>query len=65
MKPTYLTNIRTKRKRLKLTQRDMAERLCMNLLAYQRLEWGVTALTVYRLIKIADVLNIKVKELLP
>ena len=64
MKPTYLTNIRTKRKRMKLTQRDMAERLCMNLLAYQRLEWGVTALTVDRLIKIAEVLKVKVRELI-
>ena len=63
MKP-YLTNIRTKRKRLKLTQRDMAERLCMNLLAYQRLEWGVTALTVDRLIKIAEVLKVKVRDLI-
>ena len=63
MKP-YLTKIRTKRKRMKLTQRDMAERLCMNLLAYQRLEWGVTALTVDRLIKIADVLKVEVKDLI-
>ena len=64
MKPTYLTNIRTMRKRLKLTQRDMADLLCMRLLAYQRLEWGVTALTVDRLIKIAEVLKVKVRELL-
>lgn len=64
MKPTYLTKIRTKRKRSKITQSQMAERLCMQLLAYQRLEWGVTALSVDRLIKIAEVLKVEVRELL-
>lgn len=64
MKPTYLTNIRTKRKRSRLTQAVMAERLCMNKLAYERLERGITTLTVDRLIKIAEVLRVKVGELL-
>lgn len=64
MKPTYLTNIRTKRKRSRLTQAVMAERLCMNKLAYERLERGITTLSVDRLIKIAEVLRVKVGELL-
>ena len=64
MKPTYLTNIRTKRKRSRLTQAVMAERLCMNKLAYERLERGITTLTVDRLIKIAEVLRVNIKELL-
>lgn len=64
MKPTYLTNIRTKRKRSRLTQAVMAERLCMNKLAYERLERGITTLTVDRLIKIAEVLRVKVGELI-
>jgi len=64
MKPTYLTKIRTKRKRSRLTQAVMAERLCMNKLAYERLERGITTLTVDRLIKIAEVLRVKVGELL-
>ena len=64
MKPTYLTKIRTKRKRLKLTQRDMAELLEIKLLTYERLERGVTALTVDRLIKIAEVLKVKVRDLI-
>jgi transcriptional regulator with XRE-family HTH domain len=64
MKPTYLTKIRTKRKKRKLTQAVMAERLCMNKLAYERLERGITILSVDRLIKIAEVLGVKVGELL-
>ena len=64
MKTTYLTKIRTKRKRMKLTQRDMAELLEIKPLTYERLERGVTALTVDRLIKIAEVLKVKVKDLI-
>lgn len=48
---------------MKLTQRDMAKLLNMNLLAYERLERGITILSVDRLIKIAEVLKVKVGEL--
>lgn len=64
MKP-YLTKIRTKRKRNKITQAEMAERLGMKPISYKRLELGLTRLSVDRLIKIAEVLEINIKELLP
>jgi len=54
-----IETIRTARKRKGLRQIDMAEKLSINLLAYQRLERGVTKLDVDRLIKITEILGLK------
>ena len=52
--------IRTHRKRLNLKQTDMAERLNMNLLAYQRLEQGKTKLDVTRMMEIFNILGLRI-----
>jgi transcriptional regulator with XRE-family HTH domain len=42
----------------------MAEQLGIKMLSYKRLELGLTRLSVDRLVKIAEVLGVKVGELL-
>ena len=56
----YINLIRTHRKRLNLKQTDMAERLNMNLLAYQRLEQGKTKLDVTRMMEIFNILGLRI-----
>jgi transcriptional regulator with XRE-family HTH domain len=57
--PELLRIIRKARKHHGFTQKDMAERLDMTSLAYQRLERGVTKLDVERLISIVKILRIE------
>ena len=52
------------RKETRLTQSKMAVRLDMTTNTYERIERGITVLSVPRLIRIADVLNVNVSEIL-
>lgn len=48
------------RKHRKLSQKDMAERLGINLVSYSKYERGITALTVNRLEEIAEILDVDI-----
>jgi transcriptional regulator with XRE-family HTH domain len=56
--------IKSLRKDTRLTQSKMAVRLDMTTNTYERIERGITVLSVPRLMKIADVLNVNVSEIL-
>jgi transcriptional regulator with XRE-family HTH domain len=56
--------IKSVRKDTRLTQKKMAVRLDMTTNTYERIERGITVLSVPRLMKIADVLNVNVSEIL-
>jgi transcriptional regulator with XRE-family HTH domain len=56
--------IKLLRKGTRLTQSKMAVRLDMTTNTYERIERGITVLSVPRLIRIADVLNVNVSEIL-
>ena len=56
--------IKSLRKGTRLTQSKMAFRLDMTTNTYERIERGITVLSVPRLMKIADVLNVNVSEIL-
>jgi transcriptional regulator with XRE-family HTH domain len=56
--------IKLLRKETRLTQKKMAVRLDMTTNTYERIERGITVLSVPRLMKIADVLNVNVSEIL-
>jgi transcriptional regulator with XRE-family HTH domain len=56
--------IKSLRKETRLTQSKMAVRLDMTTNTYERIERGITVLSVPRLMKIADVLNVNVSEVL-
>ena len=56
--------IKSLRKETRLTQSKMAVRLDMTTNTYERIERGITVLSVPRLIRIADVLNVNVSEIL-
>jgi transcriptional regulator with XRE-family HTH domain len=56
--------IKSLRKDTRLTQSKMALRLDMTTNTYERIERGITVLSVPRLIRIADVLNVNVSEIL-
>jgi transcriptional regulator with XRE-family HTH domain len=56
--------IKSLRKETRLTQSKMAFRLDMTTNTYERIERGITVLSVPRLIRIADVLNVNVNEIL-
>ena len=56
--------IKLLRKETRLTQSKMAFRLDMTTNTYERIERGITVLSVPRLMKIADVLNVNVSEIL-
>jgi transcriptional regulator with XRE-family HTH domain len=56
--------IKSLRKETRLTQSKMAFRLDMTTNTYERIERGITVLSVPRLLKIADVLNVNVSEVL-
>jgi transcriptional regulator with XRE-family HTH domain len=56
--------IKSLRKDTRLTQKKMAFRLDMTTNTYERIERGITVLSVPRLMKIADVLNVNVSEIL-
>jgi len=56
--------IKSLRKDTRLTQCKMAVRLDMTTNTYERIERGITVLSVPRLMKIADVLNVNVSEIL-
>jgi transcriptional regulator with XRE-family HTH domain len=56
--------IKLLRKDTRLTQSKMAVRLDMTTNTYERIERGITVLSVPRLLKIADVLNVNVSEIL-
>ena len=58
--PDLINIIQTERKRLNLTQSQMADLLHMNLVAYKRLEQMQTKLDVVRLIDIVKVLNLSI-----
>ena len=58
--PDLIQTIQTERKRLNLTQAQMADLLHMNLVAYKRLEQMKTKLDVVRLIDIVKVLKISI-----
>jgi transcriptional regulator with XRE-family HTH domain len=57
-------NIRLARKRKRLTQSDVAERLGMAQASYQRYESGLTDLTVSRINEVAEAIGVDVSELL-
>lgn len=61
---TYLENIRLLRKQRNLTSEDMCERLCISQSAYSRMETGQTVLSVERLARIAEVLQVDLPFLL-
>jgi transcriptional regulator with XRE-family HTH domain len=56
--------IKSLRKETRLTQSKMAVRLDMTTNTYERIERGITVLSVPRLLKIAEVLNVNVSEIL-
>ena len=56
--------IKSLRKDTRLTQSKMAVRLDMTTNTYERIERGITVLSVPRLLKIAEVLNVNVSEIL-
>jgi transcriptional regulator with XRE-family HTH domain len=56
--------IKSLRKDTRLTQSKMAVRLDMTTNTYERIERGITVLSVPRLLKIADVLGVNVSEIL-
>ena len=56
--------IKSLRKETRLTQSKMAFRLDMTTNTYERIERGITVLSVPRLMKIAEVLNVNVSEIL-
>jgi transcriptional regulator with XRE-family HTH domain len=56
--------IKSLRKDTRLTQSKMAVRLDMTTNTYERIERGITVLSVPRLMKIADVLNVNVSQIL-
>jgi transcriptional regulator with XRE-family HTH domain len=56
--------IKLLRKETRLTQSKMAVRLDMTTNTYERIERGITVLSVPRLMKIAEVLNVNVSEIL-
>jgi transcriptional regulator with XRE-family HTH domain len=56
--------IKSLRKDTRLTQSKMAFRLDMTTNTYERIERGITVLSVPRLMKIADVLGVNVSEIL-
>lgn len=58
--PDLIQIIQTERKRLNLTQSQMADLLHMNLVAYKRMEQMQTKLDVVRLIDIVKVLKISI-----
>jgi len=55
-----LRTIRSTRKKRGYTRAEMAERMCIRTLAYERLERGVTKLDVQRLIEIIRILEIEI-----
>jgi len=58
--PDLIQLIQTERKRMNLTQSQMADLLHMNLVAYKRMEQMQTKLDVVRLIDIVKVLKISI-----
>jgi len=58
--PDLIQLIQTERKRMNLTQAQMADLLHMNLVAYKRMEQMQTKLDVRRLIDIVKVLKISI-----
>jgi transcriptional regulator with XRE-family HTH domain len=58
--PDLIQKIRAERKRRKLTQAEMAERLNMTEQQYTRMERQVTILTVPRLMEIVKILEITI-----
>jgi len=59
-----LRNIRAARKAARLTQEQMAEELGMSVLSYGKLERGCQSISLERLARIAEVLDVTVYELL-
>jgi len=55
-----LARIRATRITKGITRAEMAERMCIRTLAYERLERGVTKLDVQRLIEIIGILEIEI-----
>jgi transcriptional regulator with XRE-family HTH domain len=58
--PELIHKIRAERKRRKLTQSEMAERLNMTEQQYTRMERQVTTLSVPRLMEIVKILEIEI-----
>ncbi len=57
--------IRVLREAQKITQEDLAEKLCMSASGYSKIERGETQLSIGRLQQIADILSVSVFELMP
>lgn len=55
----YINTIRTARKRKGLRQIDMADLMCITLQQYFRIERGSSKLDVDRLLKICQILDLK------
>ena len=55
-----LARIRSTRITKGITRAEMAEKMCIRTLAYERLERGVTKLDVQRLIEIIRILEIEI-----
>ena len=58
--PDILRTIRSARKKRGYTQAEMADKMNMRKLAYQRLESGATKLDLSRLIQIIGILEIEI-----
>ena len=61
---TIVFAIKLKRKSLRLSQADLAERLHISIKAYQNIENGVTKLDLGRLMQIAAIFDINLQDLL-